>query len=251
MPRVSWVDGSVCSSSPPSCSWRPRSRSAQSSGAEQRIAVQPAVQDVAPGGIATLTLVYDANDSTLAGVALRLHYDSSKLTLDGARLLYSFATMGHQDQPDAGSDYADQYDDGDPATDRRYLAAWSDLNARMAGGRRRAATAPARAAVPRERKASTSPPCRDREQPVAVAASWRSRPRSKRSGAGWRRTLQPTPSAPSATTTPTPVTRDPGSPADDELVPNGVPPRRTGSRRCRSWASSSSAPCWPPAPSYS
>ena len=105
----------------------------ESSDLEQRIAVQPAVQDVAPGGIATLTLVYDTNDSTLAGLALRLHYDSSQLTLDGARLLYSFGAMGHQDQADAGSDYADQYDDGDPATDRRYLAAWSELSAAWPG----------------------------------------------------------------------------------------------------------------------
>ena len=41
--------------------------------------------------------------------------------------------MGHQDQPDAGSAYADQYDDGDPSTDRRYLAAWSDLTAQWPG----------------------------------------------------------------------------------------------------------------------
>jgi hypothetical protein len=100
---------------------------------EQRIAAVPAVQDVAPGGIATVTVGYDAADSTLAGLALRLHYDSTKLGLEAARLLYSHGVMGHQDQPDAGSDYADQHDDGDPGTDRRYLAAWSVLDARWPG----------------------------------------------------------------------------------------------------------------------
>ena len=223
---------------------------AEPSGVEQRIAVQPAVQDVAPGGIATLTLVYDTNDSTLAGLALRLHYDSSKLTLDGARLLYSFGTMGHQDQADAGSDYADQFDDGDPATDRRYLAAWSDLAAAWPGAdvglplpllELRFRVNGSFDAATLQVTGNASGGCRLVTQSAKVQAI----------GSGVASPSSPTPSAPTATTTPTPAPQTLGPPADDDWSRMGCRRRRTGSRRCRSWAPSSSAPCWPPAPSCS
>ena len=97
----------------------------------QRLSVEPAIQDVAAGGVATVTIYYDTTDSTLPGVALRLHYDSSKLKLDGSRLLSP--SMGHQDQPDAGSAYADQFDDGNSKTDRRYIGAWSEIGAAWPG----------------------------------------------------------------------------------------------------------------------
>jgi hypothetical protein len=197
---------------------------ADASPVEQRILAQPALQDVGPGGLATLTLVYDASDRTLAGVALRLHYDSSKLGLEGARLLYSQGTLGHQDQPDAGSAYADQYDDGDPTTDRRYLAAWSDLDARWPGD---GAALPLPLLELRFRvkgsfdvtdlrlTGNNCGGCR------LVAESARVRLTS-----GSAQSVDPTPSAPSATTTPTPgppETLGPG--ADDQLVPFGLETR--------------------------
>jgi hypothetical protein len=200
---------------------------AESSGVEQRIAVQPAVQDVAPGGIATLTLVYDTNDSTVAGLAMRLHYDSSKLTLDGARLLYSFGTMGHQDQADAGSNYADQFDDGDPATDRRYLAAWSDLTAAWPGDdaglplpllelRFRVNGSFDVATLPVTGNACGG--CRLVVQSAKVQAI----------GGGLTPPRDPTPSAPTATTTPTPAPETLGPPADGGLVPYGRPAETHG-----------------------
>ena len=97
----------------------------------QRLRVEPALQDVAAGGAATVTIYYDATDRTLPGVAMRLHYDSSKLQLDGSRLFVP--AMGHQDQPDAGSAYADQFDDGNSETDRRYIGAWSDIGGAWPG----------------------------------------------------------------------------------------------------------------------
>ena len=234
------------SRSPP-CSGRPRSRRTREQRVEQRIAVQPAVQDVAPGGIATLTLIYDAGKSTLAGVALRLHYDSSKLTLDGARLLYSPGIMGHQDQPDAGSAYADQYDDGDPSTDRRYLAAWSDLSAQWPGDgielplpllelRFRVDGTFDVADLPLTGNACGG--CRLVVQSAKVQAI---------TGV-LAPPLDPTPSAPTATTTPTPGPPETlGPTGDDELVPFGrVEP--VGVRLCRNWAPSSSAPSSRPAP---
>jgi hypothetical protein len=193
---------------------------AESSGAQQRIAAQPALQDTALGGIATLTLVYDTDDPTLAGVALRLHYDSRKLTLDGVRLLHPHGSMGHQDQPDAGSDYADEYDDGDPATDRRYLAAWSDLGAQWPGDgvelplpllelRFRVSGAFDVADLPLT--GSTCGGCSLVLQPAKVRAiGSASAP------------IAPTPSAPTPTTTPTPGPLEPLGPAgNDGLVPLG------------------------------
>ena len=95
---------------------------------QQRLTIAPATQSVAPGGVATVTIQYESTDSTLAGLALRLHYDSSKLVLDGSKLLVASANMGHQDQPDN-----DRFDDGDPETDRRYLSVWSSMNGSWPG----------------------------------------------------------------------------------------------------------------------
>ena len=96
---------------------------------KQRLTVEPAIQTVPAGGTATVSIHYQSTDSTLPGIALRLHYDSSELRLDGAKLLLAKASMGHQDQADN-----DRFDDGDPATDRRYLAVWSDFGGRWPGG---------------------------------------------------------------------------------------------------------------------
>jgi hypothetical protein len=95
---------------------------------EQRLTVEPATQTVAPGGVATVAIQYASTDSTLPGLALRLHYDSTELVLDGSRLLIASANMGHQDQPDN-----DRFDDGDPETDRRYLSVWSSMNGSWPG----------------------------------------------------------------------------------------------------------------------
>ena len=101
---------------------------AQNVAAKQRLTVGPSLQTVAPGGLATVSIFYESSDSTLPGIALRLHYDSSKLELDGSKLLLAKSSMGHQDQPDR-----DRFDDGDPGTDRRYLAVWSDFGGNWPG----------------------------------------------------------------------------------------------------------------------
>lgn len=195
----------------------------ESNGVEQRIAAQPAVQTVAPGEIATLTLVYDTNDSTLSGLAVRLHYDSSKLTLDSSRLLYSVGIMGHQDQADTGSTYAAQYDDGDPATDRRYLAAWSNFAARWPGETvalplpllelRFRATGAFDVADLRL-TGNTCGGCLLEVQSAKVQLV----------GTGLAPPRDPTPSAPSATTTPTPGPEVQGPGGNDGLVPLGLDP---------------------------
>jgi hypothetical protein len=88
----------------------------------QRVVAAPAVQNVAIGGdIATLTIVYDCLDPTVAGVAVSIHYDSSELIFAGREVLFNSALMGTQDQPDIVDA------DDTPATDRRFLAAWSSL----------------------------------------------------------------------------------------------------------------------------
>jgi hypothetical protein len=100
---------------------------------QQRLAAEPASQEVGSGEVATVTIVYDSDDRTMAGVAARLHYDSSKLELESRELLFPAGLTGHQDQPDSGDPYLARYDDGDPATDRRYLAAWADVAAAWPG----------------------------------------------------------------------------------------------------------------------
>lgn len=97
--------------------------------AKQRLTVEPAAQTVAAGETATVSIHYQSTDSTLPGIALRLHYDSSELEIDESKLLVAKASMGHQDQPDN-----DRFDDGNPDTDRRYLAVWSDFGGRWPGG---------------------------------------------------------------------------------------------------------------------
>jgi hypothetical protein len=190
---------------------------------EQRIAAQPAVQDVAANGTAIVTLVYDASESSLAGVALRLHYDSSKLALEDAQLLYSRGTMGHQDQPDAGSEYADQFDDEDPATDRRYLAAWSDLNADWPGD---GSALPLPLLELRFRvKAGfdttdlhvTGNSCGGCDLSTLSAKI--------RLASAPAQSHDPTPSAPTATTTPTPSAPETlGPPGGGAVVPHGLSP---------------------------
>jgi hypothetical protein len=186
---------------------------------EQTISVQPAVQDVAANGVATVTLVYDATESALAGVGLRLHYDSSKLQLEDAHLLYSTGTMGHQDQPDAGSEYADQFDDGDPATDRRYLAAWSDLSAKWPGN----GTLPLPLLELRFRVKGSFDTADLRVTGNACGGCRLLTHSAKVRLAGTpAQSHDPTPSAPTATTTPTPSAPETlGPPADNPLVPLG------------------------------
>ena len=89
----------------------------------QRVIVEPAFQTVASGDTATLTVVYDSVDPTLTGLGVRLHYDSSKITLEDAEVLFG---QRPRRSPQDQEDIPDHLD-GDPATDRRYLAAWSSL----------------------------------------------------------------------------------------------------------------------------
>jgi hypothetical protein len=93
----------------------------------QRVIVEPVYQTVASGDIATLTVVYDSVNPTLTGLGVRLHYDSSKITLEDVDVLFSQDLSGVQDQEDLADNCCPAHHDGDPTTDRRFLAGWSSL----------------------------------------------------------------------------------------------------------------------------
>jgi hypothetical protein len=200
----------------------------------QRLAVEPALQEAESGGVATVTIVYDSDDRTMAGIVARLHYDSSKLALESAELLVAKGIQGHQDQPDSGDAYLAQYDDGDPTTDRRYLGAWADVGAAWPGD---SATMPLRLLRLHFRvqgsfpstdlilTGSTCSACRLEVQSASVTIGGRGPLQSPDPAATAAPTLAAT-AAPTPTTTPTPSEPDPwleqAPGRTDETVP-GIP----------------------------
>lgn len=93
----------------------------------QSVAAEPALQQVTAGASAEIAIVYDCESSTPPGLGVRVHYDSSKLTLDRHDVLFAPGFIAIQDQPD------DADDDGDATTDRRVLVAWSAITAGWPG----------------------------------------------------------------------------------------------------------------------
>jgi hypothetical protein len=87
---------------------------------------------VAPGQPVTITVGYRTAapvDDTLAGLGLRLHFDSSKLAFSGITVdeTRSLLSQDGAPQPD------DANLDGDPLTDRAYNVAWLDAEGNWPG----------------------------------------------------------------------------------------------------------------------
>jgi hypothetical protein len=93
----------------------------------QSVAAEPALQQVTAGASAEITVVYDCESSQPPGLGVRVHYDSSRLTLDRHDVLFAPGFIAVQDQSDS------EDADGDPTTDRRVLVAWAATTAGWPG----------------------------------------------------------------------------------------------------------------------
>lgn len=79
---------------------------------------------------ARLDVVYSANDMTLTGIGLRMHFDSSRLELEDIEQMFQSGKVQHAVLEDT-TDF-----DNDPSTDRYLAVAWADVLGRWPGGRR-------------------------------------------------------------------------------------------------------------------
>lgn len=99
---------------------------------EQIITPTPVNLPLPPGQAVAFAVGYQTADpctGALTGLGLRLHWDSAKLTLTGLTGVLPTALVAQ------GPVEADTGDlDGDPATDRRLLLAWADIDAAWPGG---------------------------------------------------------------------------------------------------------------------
>jgi hypothetical protein len=93
----------------------------------QRLHLDPSSQVVTAGDLATVTIVYDCESPAVTGVGVGIYYDSSKLALESAAVLFSDDSVGAGDITD------DDNLDGDATTDRRYLAGWASLTGEWPG----------------------------------------------------------------------------------------------------------------------
>ena len=69
----------------------------------------------------SITLAFDASDATTSGLALQLHYDSTKLAFVGVADVLPTSLVGVQDHEESVSDE-------DPDTDRTVVAGWLGEN---------------------------------------------------------------------------------------------------------------------------
>jgi hypothetical protein len=90
----------------------------------QIITPVPASQTAAAGSAVSIEVQYSTsdNDNTLTGLGLRMHYDSSKLTLNNLTGVLQTALIGQGSPQEDTGDF-----DGDPATDRFVLVSWADM----------------------------------------------------------------------------------------------------------------------------
>jgi hypothetical protein len=73
-----------------------------------------------------VTISYDSDDSTTTGLGLRVHFDSSEMTLSAVS--QEGLTLDRISEPSADAIYADNDDfDSDPETDSYVLAGWASL----------------------------------------------------------------------------------------------------------------------------
>ncbi|MCY2993890.1 MAG: ParB N-terminal domain-containing protein [Planctomycetota bacterium] len=103
----------------------PRSMPAEAeSTARQLISATPQNAVAALQGTTTIDVNHttDPADSTLTGLGLRLHYNSSALTFKNFSNVFSTALLSQQLPADDTVDY-----DNDPATDKYVMLGWADL----------------------------------------------------------------------------------------------------------------------------
>lgn len=101
------------------------------SAAEQVITVAPAAPALTPNNPINLTVSYTtANpvDSTLTGLGLRVHWNSSQVSFNG---LNSVLATGFLAQGTVEADSSDF--DGDPTTDQYLQVAWADVAGQWPG----------------------------------------------------------------------------------------------------------------------
>ena len=120
--------------------WNPRTASGARNGSrslrleplEQRallsvqsVSPDPAIQTIDPGDSVVFEVEYTTSpaNANLSGLGLRMHYDSSVLTLDTLSSVLGTGFIG-QSSPsdDSSSDY-----DSDPDTDKFVLVSWADI----------------------------------------------------------------------------------------------------------------------------
>lgn len=99
----------------------------------QKATVEPIGQPVATGVSAVIAVDYNVSDAdgTLTGLGLRLHWDSTQLTLLGLTNVFSVDRVGVDAtcHDDSSSDY-----DNDSSTDCYALVGWASLAGNWPGG---------------------------------------------------------------------------------------------------------------------
>ncbi|HVR29014.1 MAG TPA: hypothetical protein VMS86_05710, partial [Thermoanaerobaculia bacterium] len=90
----------------------------------------PSFQNVGQMSPAFLTFEYDATDPTLTGITIRVHWESSQVTIDPSMDLGNvftgagaFTVIGPSSVQDDTSDF-----DSDPSTDKFFTIGWVDSN---------------------------------------------------------------------------------------------------------------------------
>ena len=86
------------------------------------------VEAAESGGLAAVDVMYSAEEAGLAGLGLRLHYDSRELEFVGIENVLSRGLLGTMEPRQDLENF-----DGDPRTDAYVLLAWADLDAAWPG----------------------------------------------------------------------------------------------------------------------
>lgn len=97
----------------------------------QTVRPEPIVQSAAGGETISVDILYATDPETpdLTGLGLRLHWDSSRMSLESLNPATSTGLLGQSDAPEV-----DERDfDGNPDTDRFVVVAWADSEATWPG----------------------------------------------------------------------------------------------------------------------
>src|SRR5574341_821364 len=92
----------------------------------QAISPDPSAQTAAPGSPVSVDVNYDADDPTLAGLSLRVHFDSTKLEYQNlSNVLPDFLDTAPPTPAEIADDVSDL--DGTPTTNKYFVMTWIDL----------------------------------------------------------------------------------------------------------------------------
>ena len=80
-----------------------------------------------------LTLTYSSNSDMLAGIGVKLFFDSRKLTFNGLQSVFSQGKLAVDLQPKRAADFADQLEDDDSNTDQFIHLAWMSVDGKWPG----------------------------------------------------------------------------------------------------------------------